>query len=150
MNSDDYSQFKDFFNLSATYRIDTDFPRTLNAMVWNENTDFDADYDFHGSKKGFAAALISNCGDSSGRLEYIKELKKYVAVDVYGACGDKKCPKKFRNGTITSDCRAILADEYKFYLAFEQWRLYHESNVANATPIFFNLLLIIIFERAHI
>jgi len=119
MNSDDYSQFKDFFNLSATYRIDTDFPRTLNAMVWNENTDFDADYDFHGSKKGFAAALISNCGDSSGRLEYIKELKKYVAVDVYGRCGDKDCPKSFRNGTITSDCRAILADEYKFYLSFE-------------------------------
>ena len=49
----------------------------------------------------------------------IKELKKYVGVDVYGACGDKKCPEKFRNGTLTSDCRAILADEYKFYLAFE-------------------------------
>jgi hypothetical protein len=72
MNSDDYSKFKDFYNLSATYRMDTDFPRTLNGMVWKENTDFDADYDFHGSKKGFAAALISNCGDSSGRLEYIE------------------------------------------------------------------------------
>jgi len=98
MNSDDYSKFKDFYNLTATYRMDTDFPRTLNGMFWKKNTDFDTDYDFHGSKKGFAAALIRNCGDSSGRLEYIKELKKYVAVDVYGTCGDKKCPKHFRIG----------------------------------------------------
>jgi len=47
-------------------------------MVWKENTDFDADYDFHGSKKGVEAALICNCGKGSVRLEYIKELKKYV------------------------------------------------------------------------
>ncbi len=119
MNSDDYSRFKDFFNLTATYRLETDFPLTLNAMVWKENADFNADYDFHGSKKGFAAALISNCGDSSGRLEYIKELKKYVEVDVYGNCGGRKCPGTFRNGTKTNNCRAILAEEYKFYLAFE-------------------------------
>jgi alpha-1,3-fucosyltransferase len=119
MNSGDYSKFQDFFNLTATYRLETDFPLTLNAMVWKENTDFNADYDFHGSKKGFAAALISNCGDSSGRLKYIKELKKYVEVDVYGNCGDMKCPSAFRNGTKTNNCRAILAEKYKFYLAFE-------------------------------
>lgn len=105
--------------MTATYRIDTDFARTLTGMVWKENRNFDVNEDFHASKVGFAAALISNCHDNSQRLKYIKELQKHVEVDVYGACGTKKCPDAFRNGTKTRDCRAILADQYKFFLSFE-------------------------------
>ena len=105
--------------MTATYRLDTDFPRTLTGMVWKENPNFNVSEDFHASKVGFAAALISNCGGSSKRLEYIKELQKYVQVDVYGACGTKKCPDAHRNGTKQKDCRAILADQYKFFLSFE-------------------------------
>ena len=109
-----HSEYKNFYNLTSTYKLDSDFPHFYEkGLHWKENTNFDKDFDFHGAKTKFAAALISNCDDSkSGRLEYIRRLKLYVPVDVYGKCGDHECPA---NG----DCRAFLAAEYKFFLAFE-------------------------------
>lgn len=56
--------------------------------------------------------LGSNCGSKNKRWEYVKELQKYIKVDVYGACGTLKCPGHFQN-----DCPTI--SNYIFYLAFE-------------------------------
>lgn len=62
-------------------------------------------------KLGVAAALISNCGGSSGRRTFIDRLSKYIDVHVYGRCG-KPCPPK-------EDCRKFIADNYYFILSFE-------------------------------
>jgi alpha-1,3-fucosyltransferase len=76
-------------------------------------------YDFYGNKSGFAAAVISNCGGSSDRLNYIKKLQQFIKVDVFGRCGlIKECPNKYKNGQ-PGECKSILGHEYKFYFAFE-------------------------------
>jgi alpha-1,3-fucosyltransferase len=62
-------------------------------------------------KLGTAAALISNCGTSSNRLEFIKELQRYIDVKVYGQCGDL-CPSDV-------NCREFIAENYYFFLSFE-------------------------------
>ncbi len=46
----------------------------------------------------------------------ISKLQQYVDVTVYGKCG-KPCPKSTTNETI--DCRAYIAENYYFILAFE-------------------------------
>lgn len=62
-------------------------------------------------KLGIAAALISNCGGTSKRLQFIKELKRYMDVKVYGRCGES-CPPKI-------NCRDFISQNYYFILSFE-------------------------------
>ena len=110
-------------------------------MSWQLNPNFKEDTDFHADKKEFAAAVISNCGATSRRLEYIKQMQNYVKVDVsivnlkkiknikiylhqnefqvFGKCG-RQCPTVSQyDSRITGDCKEIIGTDYKFYLAFE-------------------------------
>jgi hypothetical protein len=50
----------------------------------------------------------------NGRLNYARELGKYINVDIYGACGSKRCAR-----SSADKCFSLLDKEYKFYLAFE-------------------------------
>lgn len=107
-------KFENQFNLSATYTLDSDFTSiyyTDSGMRWEYNEMF-KEYDVHATKSQFASALISNCPDRSGRLEYIKRVSQYVPVEIYGNCGSKKCLDQAR-------CREYLARNFKFYFAFE-------------------------------
>ena len=66
-------------------------------------------------KTKMVAWLVSNCITSSRREDYVAELKLYIDVDVYGDCG-----KNVRNMKVQGEkFRQILAERYKFYLAFE-------------------------------
>ena len=58
--------------------------------------------------------FASHCPTQSRREDYVKELQKYIPVDVYGACGDLTCPKSQR-----PDCLRMMSTTYKFYLSFE-------------------------------
>jgi alpha-1,3-fucosyltransferase len=117
----DYSMYTNFFNLTSTYEIDSDFPGvySMSKFKWELNENFDENQDFSSNKFFFAAAVISNCHDKANRLEYIKELRKYIQVDFFGQCGDKKCPLYYTNSSIEGDCKRIIFKEYKFFLAFE-------------------------------
>jgi alpha-1,3-fucosyltransferase len=122
IRSYDYSRFNGVFNLSSTYMVNSDFPgmyQIESDFIWKKNESFDKDHNFTQGKKGFAVAVISNCrsDEKSNRFDYIKEMKNYVSVDVFGKCGDK-CPTHFGNNK-TGDCKEILGTQYKFYLAFE-------------------------------
>ncbi len=86
-------------------------------MKWIQNPDFDKKHNFHNGRVKFVSAMISNCNDKSSRLDYINELSKYIPIDIYGKCG-KPCPKMFSNGS-AGECREILANEYLFFLSFE-------------------------------
>ncbi len=44
----------------------------------------------------------------------MKELKKYIPVDVYGECGPYNC-----TGRMSEECYRYLEKNYMFYLAFE-------------------------------
>lgn len=110
----DYSKYDSLFNLTATYRITSDiysiyYP--LARMKWAKNPAFVQDWDYLTGKTKMAVALISNC-QTKGRKDYIKSLRKYIEVDIYGRCG-KPCPDSL------AECRSYLASEYKFFLSFE-------------------------------
>ena len=119
VHSGDFSNLNGFFNLSSTYRIESDFPgfySSISGLIWKSNNKLDKDYTKN--KSSFAAAIISNCGGTSGRLHYIRELQKYIIVDVYGNCG-KSCPRHASHNKNITNCKEIISYEYKFYLAFE-------------------------------
>lgn len=42
-------------------------------------------------KTKLAAIMVSNCGGKNKRWQYVKELRKHMPVDVYGACGNLRC-----------------------------------------------------------
>lgn len=46
-------------------------------------------------KKKLVAIMVSNCGGKNKRWAYVKELKKHIPVDVYGACGNLRCARIF-------------------------------------------------------
>ncbi|XP_067938968.1 alpha-(1,3)-fucosyltransferase fut-1-like [Watersipora subatra] len=68
-----------------------------------------------GKTKG-AYAYVSNCNSMFyDRLKVMKELSKYIEVDIYGGCtGKRPCPNRF-----DAECEAKLHSQYRFYLAFE-------------------------------
>jgi hypothetical protein len=74
-------------------------------------------------KKKSIAWFVSNCDSESKRELYVKELQKYIDVDVFGKCGHLKCSKDKK-------CYEMIAKNYKFYLAFE-----------NSVSLLINLLL---------
>ncbi|RWS20827.1 alpha-(1:3)-fucosyltransferase 9-like protein, partial [Leptotrombidium deliense] len=45
-------------------------------------------------KEKQVAWFVSNCHTPSNREEYVKQLSKFIEVDIYGACGKLKCSKK--------------------------------------------------------
>jgi glycoprotein 3-alpha-L-fucosyltransferase len=114
--NNDFSRYNGVFNLTATYLSDSDFLTTYEGsaqMTWEINRGYKIPYS---NKTKLAAALISNCwSDNSRRMDFINQLRKYIVVDVYGACGNKKCPIS----PIKSLCKELIASEYKFYFAFE-------------------------------
>ncbi|KAK3097596.1 hypothetical protein FSP39_011268 [Pinctada imbricata] len=66
-------------------------------------------------KKKKVAWFVTNCFNvESGRMEYAKELQKYIDIDIFGGCGTKRCRK-----SEWDKCRQMVQRDYKFYLAFE-------------------------------
>jgi alpha-1,3-fucosyltransferase len=109
-------EYNSYFNLSSTYSLQSDFPNFYRngfdqRFVWRTNGSFNKSFDYSEGKKMVAYAIISNCEDKSERMNYIKELKRYVSVNVFGSCG-QPCPIDF-------DCREYFSAYFKFYLAFE-------------------------------
>ncbi len=115
------TKFKNIFNLSATYTRESDFSSlywTDSGLYWKDENIEDS---FHFSsipndnKRKMAAALISNCLDRKNdwRLKFIGILKRFIPVNIYGKCG-KPCPSN-----VVLDCREYIANNYKFFLLFE-------------------------------
>ena len=105
------TKYPDQFDLTASYRKDSDFTSvywTDAGLRWRPNPNFEM-IDFHASKSKFSTALISHCVPS--RLESIRELQRFISLDLYGNCG-LKCPNYFT-------CRDDLARKYKFFFLFE-------------------------------
>ena len=101
--------------------------------------------DYTKGKSELVAWMVSNCGPQL-RISFVRELKKYIKVDVFGRCsgknfGDPRSCSKNRN----KDC----LQKYKFYLSFEN-RLCEDyitekywSRLGKNTIFFFLVLLIV-------
>lgn len=63
--------------------------------------------------------MASHCFTSSLRELYVDELKKYITIDIFGKCGNLKCPRNETHWISHDECYEKIESEYKFYLAFE-------------------------------
>lgn len=116
----DIGKYNNYFNLTSTYSHKSDFPgffEHYSHFYWVENKFFNEKFNFHGTKKGFAVALVSKCLDNNGRLSYIEELKRYVPVDLFGKCGLNVSVAY--PDTAHYNVKRKLSEEYKFFLSFE-------------------------------
>jgi len=121
-----------FFNWTISYRWDSDivFPYSWFSPVNESYVPMKPDPDtlkrlkaetaspgavnYAKNKTKLAAWFVSNCDNHSARDEFVKFLKTFIEVDVYGQCGDYECPRSNEEG-----CRLMLKREYKFYMALE-------------------------------
>ncbi|CAL1527928.1 unnamed protein product [Lymnaea stagnalis] len=111
---DNHSVWNHAFNLTATYRTDSDIFLPYSRLRFQprplkERPNY---IEIAQRKKKTAAWFVSNCETPSRRREYVRELQKYIDVDIYGACG-QPCSKD------NPDCLAQLPRLYMFYLSFE-------------------------------
>ena len=111
--------FNNFFNWTMTYRIDSDIPlfygriqrlqhSLLSPNIRNNNAT---------NKTRLVAWMVSHCSTDSRREEYVEQLKRHIKVDVYGDCGNMKCPRSWDFSS--ANCYDMLESRYKFYLSFE-------------------------------
>lgn len=110
-------RFNNHFNWTASYRHDSDIVAPYEKFVKNNNSNphiqREISKNYAAGKTKKVAWFVSNCRATNSRLEYAKELSKYIQVDIFGKCGDKKCPRG------QDSCSQMLNEEYKFYLSFE-------------------------------
>jgi hypothetical protein len=99
----------DNINWTISYRRDSDI-FVPYGEVYKCNKSSKTKYSFEGKKRSIAW-FVSNCDSQSKREVYVKELRKYIDVDVYGKCGPLKCNN--------NSCYEMMAQNYKFYLFFE-------------------------------
>uniref|UniRef100_A0A2H1WHJ5 Fucosyltransferase n=1 Tax=Spodoptera frugiperda TaxID=7108 RepID=A0A2H1WHJ5_SPOFR len=125
--------FDDFFNLTLTFRLDSDISwpyflvRDLAGQVvapkvdvkWpeQENTSISSNtLSILSNKTRAAAWLVSHCRADSLRDEYLTRLSEHLyhfslEIDVFGKCSNIKC----RYG----NCAEMFTRDYYFYMAFE-------------------------------
>lgn len=100
------------FNQTATYRTDSDVVVPYARLV--PGSGGQTFFDFRLKTKN-VVWFVSNCNSASRREIYVKQLAKYIDVDIYGKCGTSwNCGPK-----ASSDCYQQAARQYRFYLSFE-------------------------------
>lgn len=136
-SSDNYPicdrKFDNYFNLTWTYRLDSDAPWTYFSifddkdeeigpkidMKWTlNNIPVDAKAIFTDRKKNAAAWFASNCYTNSRREVLANNIKDYLrkyglTLETVGSCGTTECPQ------IYDDLCMKILDNFYFYLAFE-------------------------------
>jgi len=68
-------------------------------------------------KKKLAAWFVSHCPVPNRRDDLVKELQKYMPIDIFGTCGSLKCGDRRKRNEPA--CNDLLYADYKFYFALE-------------------------------
>ena len=112
-----FAAFNEFFNLTMTYRLDSD-------IVWpqgsidrpNPGMNEPSRINYAEGKTKLVAWFVSDCDTISFRESYVSILQKYIDVDIYGPCGNKSSHQCTERG---DSCYDLFERDYKFYLSFE-------------------------------
>ena len=108
--------FEGMFNLTMTYSLESSVLASYGECVrvrrGTHSETPNAKSIWNGKFK-MAAWFVSHCKTESKREAYVKQLKQYILVDVYGKCGNLQCP--YRAG----ECYQLVENNYFFYLSFE-------------------------------
>ena len=127
----DSAPMANFFNWTVTYRWDSDsvrpygYVKPIGHVPLHPNESQMKKYlsnskvNYANGKTKMAAWFVSNCHSLSKRDELVKELQKYIQVDVYGRCGTLSCPKDDERNDSSDECQEMAAKNYKFYMSLE-------------------------------
>ncbi|XP_066304372.1 alpha-(1,3)-fucosyltransferase 7-like [Branchiostoma lanceolatum] len=118
MRDHDFVSYNSVFNMTMTYRLDSDVPALYGStdIVYDKLKDRHHSKDYSVGKKGLAVWFVSNCYKYLPRFAYARELLKHMDLDIFGKCGKEiVCPGK------SYDCSDNIIKQYKFYLAFESY-----------------------------
>ena len=130
---EDYSVYDRFFNWTMTYRADSDIYRPYGWLAEKNSGELypptriswppppptqvtQTPRQAH-NKTRQVAWLVSNCETHSRREEYVRIMRQFIKVDVFGGCGELECGKEEDHNT--RECNNMLEENYKFYLSFE-------------------------------
>ncbi len=108
--------FNDAFNLTMTYRTDSDIPvELIHVFPLPDTEEIPIERNLYKSKTKMVVWFVSACTKSgSPRIQYAAELAKFISVDIYGECGNLTCSKGEKES-----CIEMAEKTYKFYLSFE-------------------------------
>ncbi len=105
-----------FFNLSMTFRSDSDIPFPINCFMRNlENVDMNViENAVKGRTKLAAAILDEPCMSASGREDILARIQNKMKVDIFGSCyaANSSC---YGNST----CYEPLLKDYKLLFLLE-------------------------------
>lgn len=108
---------KHMFNWTMSYRLDSDVITSYGIFRKKKNSSLQEDTQLLNvwkGKKKTAVWLVSNCATPGNREGFVENLKKYIDVDVYGTCGQNKCPNDKLHHCLKSYVR-----DYMFFLSLE-------------------------------
>ena len=132
----------DWFNITATYKRDSNFIVNYAPVDNKDNIQNDLTYLFEfkklldtntnpiallrslssKTKKASVVWFVSHCETSSRRELFITEMRKHIDIDIYGKCGsyfDNSLPDPCAKALDPVKCFNNLLNSYKFYLSFE-------------------------------
>ena len=121
-DSEMMTSMNNVFNLSSTYYHKADV-RTVHGEC-NKAIDSETiQSNYATGKKGLVSWFVSHCVTPNRRESYVKELTRYIPVNVYGGCTQlgsqgTLCKNSRENNQNCDDARDTM-NSYKFYLAFE-------------------------------
>lgn len=103
------------FNWTMTYQRNADIATTYSTSCRWKRKDkvVRKRRKYLKDRRKEAYVVTSNCHTASKRMEFIREMQRYMQVDVFGGCG-APCSSFPHNCDFER-----LAKEYKFYLSFE-------------------------------
>ena len=127
------SILQDFFNLTVSYRTASDIYRPYGAFIdkttgklpiqWQKPSNGKNSCNSLKNRTKDIAWIVSHCETVNLREEYASQLKALhsLKVDIYGNCGDQFLPKSQIDDVVQRRefAYAKLAEDYKFYLSFE-------------------------------
>ncbi|KAL7641310.1 UNVERIFIED_CONTAM: hypothetical protein RMT77_008448 [Armadillidium vulgare] len=118
-----WEEYKNFFNWTMTYRTDSDvfvpFGKIQKRII-KKKVSYISEEELKRKEK--ALAMVSHCPTSSRREELIQQMNNHMKIDVYGACGNKRCGNPayiYRVNTMKNESCNNLYSNYAFFLAFE-------------------------------
>ena len=110
-------RFVNKFNWTATYRRDSDivapYEKYIKHKLNSSHIQPPLSKNYAKGKTKKVAWFVSNCVTPNARNKYVRQLSRYIQVDIYGKCGKNKCSRK------DPGCFSMLDKDYKFYLSFE-------------------------------
>lgn len=123
----DLSRFNNAFNLTVTYSSASNIQTTYGTCAQKPahsssimKTGDDSQQQqltrsvLRQKKSKMAAWFVSNCNTAGNRELYVRLLRQYIPVDIYGRCGKLRCASSNED-----QCYRMLEKTYLFYLAFE-------------------------------